>query len=86
MMQTSQPACAPAGEEMPPCASSSASKELQKKGGEGVPGAAGFQVMVMMMALLWSLWGARHLLGMMLQPRLTFQMLTLIFRLISSRG
>ncbi len=42
--------------------------------------------MRMAVALLLSLWGMRHLLGMMLQPRLAFQMLALVLRLASPRG
>ena len=64
---------------------SNASKELQKKGSEEVPCAVGFQVMAALVALPLSLQGAGHLLGVMLQPRLAFQALALVFRLISLR-
>ena len=49
-------------------------------------GAAGLQAVAMAAALLLSLRGMRHLLGMMLQPRLASQVLALAPRLASLRG
>ena len=48
--------------------------------------AAGLQLVVAVMVLPLGPLGMRHLLGMMLQPHLVFQMLALALRLASLRG